>query len=334
MRYEAGASKILMDALFVRVALYAKEQGYAWFNLGAAPLSGLAEHRLAPTWHKVGALIFRRGEEFYPFEGLRAYKQKFNPVWTPHYLACRGGSGLAPDPGRRRRLDRRWAPGDDQEMNLNRTSFALALALALAAAAAADPAPAAPEPGTPPTAADASATTGPDGGQLRTVSAGRLRDIPLLAPAGAAREAPKGLAVLMSGTEGWTPERAAEAKALLDAGLIVLEVDFTVYRKALAASGDGCHYVVADFEALAQLAQRELGLRPICDPSSWGPDPGLAPSPMRPWQTPRTTPWAAPWRSASTTAWIPPWPSAPGPAPSPAGRAVSPMASTGPSRRP
>ena len=94
MRYEAGASKILMDALFVRVALYAKEQGYAWFNLGAAPLSGLAEHRLAPTWHKVGALIFRRGEEFYPFEGLRAYKQKFNPVWTPHYLACRGGLAL------------------------------------------------------------------------------------------------------------------------------------------------------------------------------------------------------------------------------------------------
>jgi phosphatidylglycerol lysyltransferase len=94
MRYEAGASKILMDALFVRVALYAKEQGYAWFNLGAAPLSGLAEHRLAPTWHKVGSLIFRRGEEFYPFEGLRAYKQKFNPVWTPHYLACRGGLAL------------------------------------------------------------------------------------------------------------------------------------------------------------------------------------------------------------------------------------------------
>ena len=94
MRYEAGASKILMDALFVRVALYAKEQGYAWFNLGAAPLSGLAEHRLAPTWHKVGALIFRRGEEFYPFEGLRAYKQKFKPVWTPHYLACRGGLAL------------------------------------------------------------------------------------------------------------------------------------------------------------------------------------------------------------------------------------------------
>ncbi len=78
----------------------------------------------------------------------------------------------------------------------------------------------------------------------------------------------------MSGTDGWTPERTAEAKALLDAGLIVLAVDFTVYRKALAASGDGCHYVVADFEALAQLAQRELGLttylRPIIVGSGTG----------------------------------------------------------------
>jgi len=43
---------------------------------------------------KTGRLIFRRGEEFYPFEGLRAYKQKFSPVWTPHYLACRGGLAL------------------------------------------------------------------------------------------------------------------------------------------------------------------------------------------------------------------------------------------------
>jgi len=106
---------------------------------------------------------------------------------------------------------------------------------------------------------------GPAPARPRLVSAKRLRDIPLvLPPEGAA--APKGLAVLVSGTEGWTPEREAEARALADAGLIVLEVDFTVYRKALAASGDGCHYVVADFEALAKVAQRELGLKTYLRP--------------------------------------------------------------------
>lgn len=163
-------------------------------------------------------------------------------------------------------------------MSATTTAFALALGLSLAAAAIADPGLAAP-PDTAPAQAPSQApatnrTPGPpspDAARPRTVSAERLRDIPLLTPAagppGAAAEAPRGLAVLVSGTEGWTPERQAEAQALVAAGLIVLAVDFTAYRKALAASGDGCHYVVADFEALAQLAQRELGLttylRPI-----------------------------------------------------------------------
>ncbi|RJF87523.1 bifunctional lysylphosphatidylglycerol flippase/synthetase MprF [Oleomonas cavernae] len=96
MRYEPGASKILMDALLVRILLYAKAEGYRWFNLGAAPLSGMPTHRLAPAWNRLGALIFRHGEKFYPFEGLRAFKEKFSPVWQPQYIACRGGTLALP----------------------------------------------------------------------------------------------------------------------------------------------------------------------------------------------------------------------------------------------
>lgn len=96
MRYEPGASKILMDALLVRILLYAKAEGYRWFNLGAAPLSGMATHRLAPAWNRLGALIFRHGEKFYPFEGLRAFKEKFLPQWQPQYIACRGGTMALP----------------------------------------------------------------------------------------------------------------------------------------------------------------------------------------------------------------------------------------------
>ena len=33
-------------------------------------------------------------EHFYNFEGLRDYKQKFDPVWEPRYLACPGGLAL------------------------------------------------------------------------------------------------------------------------------------------------------------------------------------------------------------------------------------------------
>ena len=59
-----------------------------------APLSGLEQHPLAPAWHRVGNLVFRYGEHFYNFEGLRRYKAKFLPEWRPKYLASPGGLAL------------------------------------------------------------------------------------------------------------------------------------------------------------------------------------------------------------------------------------------------
>jgi phosphatidylglycerol lysyltransferase len=80
-----------MDLLFVSLMQVGRDLGYRWFNLGMAPLSGLSEHRLAPSWHKIAAFVARNGERFYGFKGLRAYKEKFGPVWEPRYLASPGG---------------------------------------------------------------------------------------------------------------------------------------------------------------------------------------------------------------------------------------------------
>lgn len=91
MRYRPKVSNILMDFLFAELLLNAQQQEYRWFNLGAAPLAGLADHPLATSWNRIGTMIYRRGEDFYHFEGLRSFKEKFSPVWTPHYLACTGG---------------------------------------------------------------------------------------------------------------------------------------------------------------------------------------------------------------------------------------------------
>jgi phosphatidylglycerol lysyltransferase len=91
MRYRPGISHVLMDALFARLMLYGKGEGYRWFNLGAAPLAGLASHPLASTWNRIGNFVYRHGDEFYNFEGLRAFKEKFRPVWTPLYIAGPGG---------------------------------------------------------------------------------------------------------------------------------------------------------------------------------------------------------------------------------------------------
>jgi phosphatidylglycerol lysyltransferase len=84
----------LMDYLFVELMLWSKAQGYRWFNLGMAPLSGLSNRRQAPLWNRFGALVFGRGERFYNFRGLHRYKDKFDPEWEPRYMAVPGGIAL------------------------------------------------------------------------------------------------------------------------------------------------------------------------------------------------------------------------------------------------
>jgi phosphatidylglycerol lysyltransferase len=94
MRYLPEAADDVMEFLFICLMLWGKEQGYRWFNLGMAPFSGLENRALAPLWNRLGAFVFRYGEHFYNFKGLRQYKEKFSPQWRPKYLASPGGLAL------------------------------------------------------------------------------------------------------------------------------------------------------------------------------------------------------------------------------------------------
>jgi phosphatidylglycerol lysyltransferase len=94
MRFVPDGPYGIMDYLFVELMLWAKVEKYRWFNLGMAPLSGLEGRRLGPLWSRAGAFIFRHGEQFYNFRGLRHYKAKFGPEWRPKYLAAPGGLAL------------------------------------------------------------------------------------------------------------------------------------------------------------------------------------------------------------------------------------------------
>jgi phosphatidylglycerol lysyltransferase len=94
MRYHHEAPRDVMEALFVHVMKWGKEQGYQSFGLGMAPLSGFETSPVAPLWHRLGAFLYQHGESFYNFQGLRAYKEKFKPVWEPRYLAYPGGLKL------------------------------------------------------------------------------------------------------------------------------------------------------------------------------------------------------------------------------------------------
>jgi len=96
MRVRSDAIAGVMDLLFIGLMERSKADGYRWFNLGMAPLSGLSQHRLAPLWSRVASWFFRHGDRFYKFEGLRSFKSKFHPEWRSKYLAYPQGRLLPP----------------------------------------------------------------------------------------------------------------------------------------------------------------------------------------------------------------------------------------------
>lgn len=94
MRYRPEAAGGMMEFLFIETMLHFKEAGAAEFNLGMAPLAGLEVRRGTRLWNRFGATLFRNGGAFYNFEGLRGFKQKFQPEWHPRYIAV--PPGIAP----------------------------------------------------------------------------------------------------------------------------------------------------------------------------------------------------------------------------------------------
>ncbi len=91
MRVHPDAPKLTMEFLMLGLILHYKAQGHARFSLGMVPLAGLQPRRGAPLTQRLGALVFRRGEQFYNFQGLRRFKDKFQPDWEPRYLAVPAG---------------------------------------------------------------------------------------------------------------------------------------------------------------------------------------------------------------------------------------------------
>ena len=93
MRYDADrAPNGIMDFLFMKIMEYGRENGFRYFNLGMAPLSGIEDKNtgLVNLWNKAGIFIYKHGNHFYNFEGLKKFKNKFDPEWEPKYVAFYG----------------------------------------------------------------------------------------------------------------------------------------------------------------------------------------------------------------------------------------------------
>jgi phosphatidylglycerol lysyltransferase len=84
-----------MEGLYAHVMLWGRDQGYSRFNLGMAPLAGVASIHGPLVWGVLAKYVYEHGAELYNFQGVRAFKEKFCPVWEPRYLAYPGGFALA-----------------------------------------------------------------------------------------------------------------------------------------------------------------------------------------------------------------------------------------------
>jgi phosphatidylglycerol lysyltransferase len=87
MRQLPGAPVGIMDLLFAEMIEYARTEGYEWFNLGMAPLSGVGKHRFARPDERLAALAYDYGNRLYNYKGLRSFKAKFHPQWQGRYIA-------------------------------------------------------------------------------------------------------------------------------------------------------------------------------------------------------------------------------------------------------
>jgi phosphatidylglycerol lysyltransferase len=94
MRHHRDAPRSVMEALFTHLMIWGRAEGYRWFVIGMAPMSGFEQSPIAPLWSRAGRLLYEHGAPFYNFQGLRAFKSKFDPVWESRYLVYPGGFAL------------------------------------------------------------------------------------------------------------------------------------------------------------------------------------------------------------------------------------------------
>ncbi|BFM38191.1 hypothetical protein OLK001_01170 [Synechocystis sp. LKSZ1] len=94
MRRRQNVENGTMDFLFVSLFQHFKEQGYYRFNLGLSALSGIGMSKQSPRLERAVRYLYRHLNQFYNFQGLHIYKEKFHPRWEPRYLIYPGWFAL------------------------------------------------------------------------------------------------------------------------------------------------------------------------------------------------------------------------------------------------
>lgn len=91
MRRRPDAPNGAMEALFVALIDRFRAAGLTGMSLGLAPLSGIDGTGLAD---RALRLLYERGGAAFNYEGLRRYKEKWEPRWEPRYVLYRSDADL------------------------------------------------------------------------------------------------------------------------------------------------------------------------------------------------------------------------------------------------
>lgn len=91
MRATAGAPAGTMHALLVDLMQWARDAGYDSVSLGMSPLAGVNPLGEGGRMQMLRRSFTKFTDRFYNFEGLREFKQSFDPDWEPRYLASSPG---------------------------------------------------------------------------------------------------------------------------------------------------------------------------------------------------------------------------------------------------
>lgn len=91
MRRRPDAPNGVMEALFVAMIERCRQQGLLGLDLGLAPFANVDDDSIAGRALRV---VYERGGTVFNFEGLRAFKQKWDPVWEPRYVCYESDSDL------------------------------------------------------------------------------------------------------------------------------------------------------------------------------------------------------------------------------------------------
>jgi phosphatidylglycerol lysyltransferase len=94
MRHREHVEGGMMDFLFVSLLRWAKAQNYANLNLGLSALSGVGQQSGDPAIERALNYIYRNIDQFYNFQGLHTFKEKFHPSWSPRYLIYPNAASL------------------------------------------------------------------------------------------------------------------------------------------------------------------------------------------------------------------------------------------------